>query len=538
MRFTPRGILNNTDYELNSEFYYVPASDKQMNDQRDMTNKSIVGNLVYRNNFYNEVYTQPVYDLDDSNEKYQTPHIISIDDSEFDYNLTNLDDYFTKDTANKGYEKLVNAIKSEEITYFDSDINEVDDFTQQDEYSNDWYTNTFVDLVLSMKGYSYHVEPNRESVIEDSHIITENDITYNVNYNPEKHHLYINDFPAIPIEENDNIRLLNDNLTQDMEKTYDNINYNFSYNDFKTLEDDSYIYIDLTDYKDNEGKFVKNLIEDIPPNEIIKDRLKQNINLFDERANYNALAVYRRDLEDFSDRNNLDSLDKVKDLKTFYDTEINIKGLNINNDIEKKALNNQLAFNLYNEPLNNMFRDNNVLYEVYEKEIYDEKIPLSIEDRKEVKTYLDDARNNFSNNFYEYTTNKSSILAENSLTVLDKAKYDLEFAPVSNHLYKERENFYEGMKQATLPLHNITKEQYKERENDIEIIGHFKNYINTELHGTKSSEFKPNFVNDSLENETNSIAFEDIINGSEETHSNIINSIKNELKQERDNLEM
>ncbi|MFS6567964.1 hypothetical protein GZ167_12675, partial [Staphylococcus aureus] len=295
---------------------------------------------------------------------------------------------------------------------------------------------------------------------------------------------------------------------------------------------------DLTDYKDNEGKFVKNLIEDIPPNEIIKDRLKQNINLFDERANYNALAVYRRDLEDFSDRNNLDSLDKVKDLKTFYDTEINIKGLNINNDIEKKALNNQLAFNLYNEPLNNMFRDNNVLYEVYEKEIYDEKIPLSIEDRKEVKTYLDDARNNFSNNFYEYTTNKSSILAENSLTVLDKAKYDLEFAPVSNHLYKERENFYEGMKQATLPLHNITKEQYKERENDIEIIGHFKNYINTELHGTKSSEFKPNFVNDSLENETNSIAFEDIINGSEETHSNIINSIKNELKQERDNLEM
>ncbi|HDD7065093.1 TPA: hypothetical protein PBH80_002733, partial [Staphylococcus aureus] len=172
MRFTPRGILNNTDYELNSEFYYVPASDKQMNDQRDMTNKSIVGNLVYRNNFYNEVYTQPVYDLDDSNEKYQTPHIISIDDSEFDYNLTNLDDYFTKDTANKGYEKLVNAIKSEEITYFDSDINEVDDFTQQDEYSNDWYTNTFVDLVLSMKGYSYHVEPNRESVIEDSHIIT------------------------------------------------------------------------------------------------------------------------------------------------------------------------------------------------------------------------------------------------------------------------------------------------------------------------------------------------------------------------------
>lgn len=192
MRFTPRGILNNTDYELNSEFYYVPASDKQMNDQRDMTNKSIVGNLVYRNNFYNEVYTQPVYDLDDSNEKYQTPHIISIDDSEFDYNLTNLDDYFTKDTANKGYEKLVNAIKSEEITYFDSDINEVDDFTQQDEYSNDWYTNTFVDLVLSMKGYSYHVEPNRESVIEDSHIITENDITYNVSYNPEKHHLYIN----------------------------------------------------------------------------------------------------------------------------------------------------------------------------------------------------------------------------------------------------------------------------------------------------------------------------------------------------------
>ncbi|HAR3582714.1 TPA: hypothetical protein PBK94_002364 [Staphylococcus aureus] len=538
MRFTPRGILNNTDYELNSELYYVPASDKQMNDQRDMTNKSIVGNLVYRNNFYNEVYTQPVYDLDDSNEKYQTPHIMSIDDSEFDYNLTNLDDYFTKDTANKGYEKLVNAIKSEEITYFDSDINEVDDFTQQDEYSNDWYTNTFVDLVLSMKGYSYHVEPNREPVIEDSHIITENDITYNVNYNPEKHHLYINDFPAIPIEENDNIRLLNDNLTQDMEKTYDNIDYKFSYNDFKTLEDDSYIYIDLTDYKDNEGKFVKNLIEDIPPNEIIKDRLKQNINLFDERANYNALAVYRRDLEDFSDRNNLDSLDKVKDLKTFYDTEINIKGLNINNDIEKKALNNQLAFNLYNEPLNNMFRDNNVLYEVYEKEIYDEKIPLSIEDRKEVKTYLDDARNNFSNNFYEYTTNKSSILAENSLTVLDKAKYDLEFAPVSNHLYKERENFYEGMKQATLPLHNITKEQYKERENDIEIIGHFKNYINTELHGTKSSEFKPNFVNDSLENETNSISFEDIINGSEETHSNIINSIKNELKQERDNLEM
>lgn len=538
MRFTPRGILNNTDYELNSELYYVPASDKQMNDQRDMTNKSIVGNLVYRNNFYNEVYTQPVYDLDDSNEKYQTPHIMSIDDSEFDYNLTNLDDYFTKDTANKGYEKLVNAIKSEEITYFDSDINEVDDFTQQDEYSNDWYTNTFVDLVLSMKVYSYHVEPNREPVIEDSHIITENDITYNVNYNPEKHHLYINDFPAIPIEENDNIRLLNDNLTQDMEKTYDNIDYKFSYNDFKTLEDDSYIYIDLTDYKDNEGKFVKNLIEDIPPNEIIKDRLKQNINLFDERANYNALAVYRRDLEDFSDRNNLDSLDKVKDLKTFYDTEINIKGLNINNDIEKKALNNQLAFNLYNEPLNNMFRDNNVLYEVYEKEIYDEKIPLSIEDRKEVKTYLDDARNNFSNNFYEYTTNKSSILAENSLTVLDKAKYDLEFAPVSNHLYKERENFYEGMKQATLPLHNITKEQYKERENDIEIIGHFKNYINTELHGTKSSEFKPNFVNDSLENETNSISFEDIINGSEETHSNIINSIKNELKQERDNLEM
>lgn len=538
MRFSKQDVLNNTDYEINSEFYYVPASIKQMNEQKDMANKSIIGNLVYRNNFYNEVYSQPVYDLGNSNQKYQTPHIMSIDDSKFDYNLVNLDEYFTKDTANKGYEKLVNAIESSEIIYFDNDINTIDDFTQQDEYLDDWYNNSFVELVLSMKGYTYHVEPNNKPIIEDSHTIMENDITYNVSYNPEKHHIYINDFPAIPIEENDNIRLLNDNLTQNMEKTYDNINYKFSYKDFKTLEDDSYIYIDLADYKNDKGKFVKNLIEDIPPHEIIKDRLKQNINLFDERTNYNALSVYRRDLENFSDRNSLSSLDKVKDLKSFYDTEIKIKGLNINNDIEKKALNNQLAFNLYNETLNNMYRDNNVLYEIYEQQIYDEKTPLSTEDKKEVKTYLDDAKNNFSNNFYEYTTNKSSILAENSLTVLDKAKYDLEFAPVSNHLYKERESFYEGMKQATLPLHNITKEQYKERENDIEIVGHFKNYINSELHETNSSEFKPNFLKNSLENETNSISFEDIINGSEETHSNIINSIKNELKQERDNLEI
>ncbi|HGO1778639.1 TPA: hypothetical protein ACK0FI_002689 [Staphylococcus aureus] len=538
MRFENRGVLNNTDYELNSEFYYVPASDKQMNVQKDMTNKNIVGNLIYRNNFYNEVYSQPVYDSNESDQKYQTPYIMSIDDYEYNYNLINLDEYFTKDTANKGYEKLVNAIKSKEITYFDKDIETVDDFTQKDEYSDDWYNNTFVELVSSMKGYTYHIEPTKEPFIEDSHTITENDITYNVSYNPEKHHLYINDFPAIPIEENDNIRLLNDNLTQNMEKTYDNINYKFSYKDFKTLEDDSYIYIDLSDYKDSEGKFVKNLVEDIPPNEIIKDRLKQNINLFDERANYNALSVYRKDLETFSDRNSLDSLDQVKDLKSFYDTEIKIIGLSINNDIEKKALNNQLAFNLSNEPLKNMFRDNNDLYEIYEQKIFYDKLPLSKEDRKEVKTYLDDARNNFSNNYYEYTSSKSSILAENSLTVLDKAKYDLEFSPVSNHLYKERESFYEGMKQVTLPLHNITKDQYKERENDIEIIGHFKNYINTELNGTKTTEFKPNFINDSLENKTHSISFKDIINGSEEIHSNIINSIKSELNQEKDNLEI
>ncbi|HDJ3115584.1 TPA: hypothetical protein PP869_002180 [Staphylococcus aureus] len=538
MNFTTRGILDNTNYEMHSEFYYVPASDKQMNEQKDITNKNIVGNLVYRNNFYNEVYTQPVYDLDDFSGKYQTPHIMSIDDYEFDYNLKDLDVYFTKDTANKGYEKLVNAIKSREITYFDSDLYAIDDFTQKTEYSDDWHTNTFADLVLSMEGYSYHVEPNRVSVIEDSHIISENEITYNVSYNTEKQHLYINDFPAVPIEENDNIQLLNDNLTQDMYKTYDNIYYKFSYNDFRTLEDDSYIYIDLADYKDNEGNFVKNLLDDIPPNELIKDRLKQNINLLDERLNYNALAVYRRDLENFSDRNNLDSLDKVKDLKTFYDTEIKLKELNINNDIEKKVLNNELAFNLSNEPLNSMFSNNNVLYEIYENIIYDVKIPLSIEDRKEVKTYLDDARNNFSNTFHEYNTNKLSILSENSMTVLDKAKYDLEFDPVSKAFYKERKNFYEGMKHATLPLHNITKEQYKERENDIEIVGHFKKYINTELHETKCSKFKPNFTTDSLENETHSISFEDIINGSEKTHSNIINSIKNELKQERSNLEI
>lgn len=537
MKFTSRGLLNNTDYEINSEFYYVPASDRQKKEQKDMTNKNIVGNLVYRNNFYNEVYSKPVYDLENDNQKYQTSSVLSLND-DLEYNIVNLDEYFTKDTANKGYEKLVSAIESEEITYFDTDIDTIDDFTQEDEYSSDWYTNSYVELVLSMKAYTDYVEPTRTPYIDDSHEIAENGFTYNISYNPEKHHLYINDFPAIPIEENDNIRLLNDNLAESMDKTYENLNYKFSYKDFRSLEDDSYIYIDLADYKDSEGKFVKNLVEDIPPNEIIKDRLKQSINLFDERANYNALGVYRKDLENFTDRNSLNSVDKVQDLKSFYDTEIKIKGLNINNNIEKKALNNQLAFNLYNEPLNNMFEDNNNLYEIYEYEIYNDKLPLTTEDRKEVKTYLDDARNNFSNNFYDYTTNKSDILAENTLVVLDKAKYDLEFAPVSKHLYKERQRFYEGMKEVTLPLHNITKNQYADRENDIEIIGHFKNYLQSELHGIVNSEFKPNFINDSLMNNTHSISFEDIIKGSEETHSNIIESVKNDLVQEKDNLEI
>lgn len=540
MKISSGRLLDHIDYEINSEIYYVPASKEQKNNQKDMTDKNITGNLVFRMNYYNQVYSLPVYEKDNNSEKYQTAQMLdqTFAENEIDYDLVDLDYYFTKNKANMGYEKLVNAIETEQMTYFKNDYDTVQDFTQQAGNLNDWYESKFKNLVENMEHYSEVVDSKRTPFINDYYNVEENNIDYKVSYNPEKQHLYINDIPAIPIEENNNIRLLNDNLSQNMDKTYENINYNFSYNDFKNLEDDSYVYIDLDDYTDDEGKFVENLLQDIPPNEIIKDRFKQNINTFDERINFNALTVYKKDIENFEDRNGLETIDKIQEIKEDYEIDIQSKALNINNDIDKKALSSQIAFNLYDDPINQMFNRNSKLYADYSYQFDNTDLPLSEEDRNEVSTYLNDAKNNFVNGFYKHTSAKSEILANNTLAVLDKAKYNLETDGISKEIYDERKSFYEGMKHATLPLHNITKEDYKDRENDIEIIRHFKSYLNIELEGTGVSEFKPNFINDTLTNGKDSISFNDVLNGSEEKHNDLITNFKKETSLEKDNLEI
>lgn len=517
--------LDITSIQLGSSITYAPAP----KNQKDLTNRNIVGNLIFKHNYYNDVLSMPIYEKENNNYKipivYEKEGRFSKNDSDNFY-IDNADFYFTLNTAHKGYEKLVNAIENNEKVEFSQNQNQLDDFSQLGEYSDYSYDNLYNSLVNNIEYYNEVFSQYREPEINDIEKMTVNNFDYEVKFNPETQHIYINNIPTHSVNEQYEIRVLNDNLSKDIEKDYFNKDYKFSYNDYKTLEDNSYTYIDLNEYTDSNNKFIKNLIEDIPPNELLVDSIKQRINYVDQQINFRDINVLKTDLTNFAEINNLTDLDEVNYLNNSYDDYLNVISTNLENNIENDGLKNRFMY--LDEPFHLMKTTTNTLYDNIENDIRN----ISVLDRnnrsdlREVLTYLHDSKNNIGNLISKHETSKSSMISQNSLAILDNEKFKLTNQDF--HTQKEQikaESFYEGMKATTLPINQITPQEYNNRENDIEIISEFIKYAKSEVNNI---DLKPDFINNKLYSNNNSIDFDSILIGSEEQHDIFLDNLKEE----------
>lgn len=81
------------------------------------------------------------------------------------------------------------------------------------------------------------------------------------------------------------------------------------------------------------------------------------------------------------------------------------------------------------------------------------------------------------------------------------------------------------MKATTLPINQITPQEYNNRENDIEIISEFIKYAKSEVNNI---DLKPDFINNKLYSNNNSIDFDSILIGSEEQHDIFLDNLKEE----------
>lgn len=498
--------------KIYQELFYLPLLDSNLkNKYKDMTDKTIEGNLVYKNYFTNEVLSIPVYHKNLNTKCFQSSIISneSLNKRNEDYNLIDLDSYFCKNFKNMGYEKLEQAIANQSITYFNTNPEDFDDFTHEDK--NGWLVSNFYNLVNIMRNNNHYLFFQNKPHFLDQGEIVVNECFYKIHYNPLTSHIYINEIPFIPVDENGEIILLNENLS---------ISSNFSFKDFKELEDHSYISVNIDDYKDETDKFINNLIRDIRPNEIIKDSLKQNVNTFDSLCNFEALNRYRKDLTEFKTRNGLLNLVSVyyKDLD--YKNAINELLTQVNNPININNFSDNSIYQTQVEPLNHMLDRNLKVYDTFKKIFSKNWLNLlNQEDISEVYQYINDAKNTFIDAYYSHNDFKSELLYKHSLVILDKQKYDLELHSNSFNDIK----FYEGMKHALLLLNNISKDEYKAREFCIEVIAHFQSYINSEI---LSETFEPDFFTDKLISANHKIPFDIILNGTEKEHDNLIKAIK------------
>lgn len=529
--FSNKTNLDISDFEIGSHISYAPAPEGQ----KDLTNKNIVGNLIYKHQYYNDLFSIPIYDKENENDKYKIACVYEkegrfSDAPQDNFYITNVDDFLTKNTAYLGYEKLENAIQNSEKTTFQVSLNELDDFSQLDDYSDLIYNNTYVSLIQNMRDYGEVFEPHREPIIND--LENFNNGEFEVKYNPEKQHIFVNDVPTHEIDENNEIRLLNDNLSKDLEKDFFNRDYKFSFNDFKTLEDDSYIYLDISDYKNSDDTFLNNLISDINPKELLIDSAKQRINSVDQEIDYRNLNVLKNDINTFKFTNNLNGIDEIDYLTTNYDNKLNTIANNLESNIDKSGLQN--TYFAIDNPLHLMKSTTYSIYDYLEHDLRS-NAGLSRENNSlnEVLTYLNDSKNDKFNVISEHDSKKSMMMSKYSLSILDNQKFKLENSNAStlNERTKE-ESFYEGMKSAILPQNNISLQKYKEREDDISIINDFIRYAKSEVKGI---ELKPNFIKDSVESEDNSIDFDSILIGSSEKHDSFIDNLKEEKDLNKNN---
>lgn len=536
MSFESRNIYASTQnldissYQLGSSIMYAPAQ----KGQQDFSDKNIVGNLVYKHNYYNDVLSMPIYDKEHNNDKYKLPFVYEkegrfSDNLEENFHLENADFFFTQNTAHKGYEKLVNAIENEQKIEFTQENGKLDDFSQLGEYDDLVYDNYYVGLIKAIEHYNEVFNPLENQTINDTANYYIGNNEYSIHFSPLTQHIYVNDTPTHSVNEQNEIRVLNDNLSKDMEKDFFNKDYKFSYNDYKVLEEDSYTYIDLNDYMNENNNFVQNLIEDIPPTELLVDSAKQRINTIDQQMNYRDISIMKNDLNNFAQINNFENLDEVSYLINSYDDYLNVISNNIESDIDKEGL--KSLYIGIDEPLHIMNSSTFTIYDHLENDFRD-NYNLTRKDGNtlnEVLTYLSDSKNNIGNLIAQHEASKQTMISKNSLAILDNEKYKMvnkEFHTNSDKLSSE--SYYEGMKSAILPINNVTPQDYRNREQDIEIISEFVKYAKSEV---SNVDIKPNFINDKLESKNSSIDFDSILIGSEINHDLFIESLKEESKQ-------
>ncbi|MDU4493610.1 MAG: hypothetical protein E7I84_12670, partial [Staphylococcus warneri] len=187
--------LDITSIQLGSSITYAPAP----KNQKDLTNRNIVGNLIFKHNYYNDVLSMPIYEKENNNYKipivYEKEGRFSKNDNDNFY-IDNADFYFTLNTAHKGYEKLVNAIENNEKVEFSQNQNQLDDFSQLGEYSDYSYDNLYNSLVNNIEYYNEVFSQYREPEINDIEKMTVNNFDYEVKFNPETQHIYINNIPT------------------------------------------------------------------------------------------------------------------------------------------------------------------------------------------------------------------------------------------------------------------------------------------------------------------------------------------------------
>ncbi|UBH09793.1 hypothetical protein [Macrococcus armenti] len=440
---------------------FSPSSDYESSD--------VVGNLIYKDSLLNNVSSIPVLkkDLDKNFYPYQTDSttdknidsyktVLLTDPTNFDgiENTIDLSIYFhtpknLKDSSdNFGYKKLVRGIENQEIVKFDED-----DFTYVGSSLNNFdIAKEFIDYLRDTE-FQYDL-PKKQL---DQANLNENGIEYIVKYSKNDEHIYINDFPCLPVE-NNKIKLINENYLDIDDPTINFENYLNSFDDY-------FVYVDLDKYIDESGNFVKNLIEDISPSELLKDYFKISSIERYEVSKVRYFESLISELDSKAKINNYHDSDIFNKIKSDYSRNIG-KLL--------RSTGNNMSFFEYEGPDNFTKSKDNFRYALNSLDSLDEELIskklLSQKDFNECRLFIDETTNDFYNLRAQYNHFLEEIEKDQAVKDLDRLKVDSYNGNIS-------EEFYQGYKKGIILMNPQLEEEINSKEKKLEIVSDFKKIV-------------------------------------------------------------
>ncbi|HHW6801215.1 TPA: hypothetical protein ACU17S_002650, partial [Staphylococcus aureus] len=173
----------------------------------DYNNSDVVGNIIYKDSLLNNVSSIPVLKQQLDEKDYPPQYTDNTDNDIDSYKAVLLTDptnfdgiestidlsiYFKRNEGelNSGYNKLLKGIENQEIVKFNED-----DFVHTGSFSHYDIAKEFTNFLRDTE-FQYDI-PKKAL---DQAQIKEKNLDYNVRYSKNDEHIYINDFPCIPVE--------------------------------------------------------------------------------------------------------------------------------------------------------------------------------------------------------------------------------------------------------------------------------------------------------------------------------------------------